>query len=66
MTPRFFTVSTIQPNVRELLGSIHFLSDSSVDIDGIRFYWIGWGSKRNHPSRDRCPDLALPACWSSR
>lgn len=38
-------ILTIQPNVRELLGSIHFLSDSSVDIDGVRFYGIGWGSK---------------------
>jgi calcineurin-like phosphoesterase family protein len=38
-------ILTIQPNVRELLGSIHFLSDSLVDIDGVRFYGIGWGSK---------------------
>ena len=30
-------ILTIQPNVRELLGSIHFLSDSLVDIDGVRF-----------------------------
>lgn len=47
-------ILTIQKDIKSLLGRIHILADAGVEIEGVRFYGIGWGSKPAIPAGTDC------------